>query len=244
MNTNKILLITLVTISLLTDCCTENSSQSSRDENIVTKEERKFVNFNGIDLKFSAEVVISQGIEQKVVVEGAVSDLKNVVTELEGSRLVLQKKLGTWHMGKIIVFITIEHINDLSIGGSGTIVNNTPLTALNLKLDVTGSGFIQLSDIKTDTISSTVSGSGSINLIGKDSVYSQNIDISGSGSVLVHHIKTSEINVNINGSGICKVFATKKLSIDLTGSGLVLYAGKPVLTIHSTGSGKVREIHN
>jgi len=157
---DNFLFILLAFLGLSVSSCITNNS--TRDDNVVKKEERPIGHFNGIDLAFSADVKISQGSPQKVVIEGTVSDLKNVITEIDGSNLIVRKKPGRWQIGKVIVFITMEQLNTVSVGGSGTIMNETPLKTSTIHLDVSGNGLIRISDISAENVISAVSGSGSI----------------------------------------------------------------------------------
>src|SRR5208283_4958534 len=187
--------------------------------------------FNGIDLAFSADVKISQGSPQKVVIEGTVSDLKNVITEIDGSNLIVRKKPGRWQIGKVIVFITMEQLNTVSVGGSGTIMNETPLKTSTIHLDVSGNGLIRISDISAENVISAVSGSGSITLNGNELVDRQKMDISGSGTISVQKLRTTEADINLSGSGACNVFVTDTLRVHLSGSGDVNYTGKPIVEL-------------
>jgi len=239
---NIFLLVIIGTLSISATNCIISPSTSSKDDKDVKKEVRTVEKFTGIDLSVSADVKLSQGTSQKVEIEASTSDLEKIITEKEGSKLVIKTKPGTWHVGRVIVYVTMEQINDLSISGSGSINNETPIVANKLRLDISGSGSILISDLKAEEISSEVSGSGSIKLSGKEQVSMHKMEVSGSGDIYVNELKTADVNVNISGSGTCKVFATEKLRVDVSGSGDVYYVGKPVINADVSGSGKVKEL--
>ncbi len=219
-----------------------NSSQVIRDDNVVKKEERVVEKFVGINLCVAAAVKISQGDSQKVLIEGSVTDLKKIVTEVVDGKLTVRIRPGNWELGKVIIFITVNQLTDLVVNGSGNIINDTPLNALNLNLLINGSGNITLTELKVNEIYSKVTGSGTIKLDSKELVKLQDIIIAGSGAVSANGLKTSEVHVQIQGSGMCKLFVEDKLNAIITGSGNIFYTGHPVLDTHVSGSGQVLEM--
>lgn len=244
-----ILCVLIATVSLSAINCdydTSSSKSFSRDnkeDKTVKKEERTVEKFNAVGMGISADVKLTQGSPQSLVIEGAVKDLEKIITETDGSTLKIKSKPGSWHVGKVTVYITMEEVKELKISGSGSIVANSAVNTDELYMSVSGSGSINISELTAAILHSHISGSGSIDLAGKGAeTKSHDIHISGSGDLSVPELPTQDINVHISGSGNCKVMASNKLTARVSGSGDVYYKGKPVVDAKVSGSGKIKEM--
>jgi hypothetical protein len=214
-----------------------------RDKSEVKKETREVSNFSSISLSVSADVILVQGSPQKVVLEGEADDLKNTLTEVDGSRLEIKRKSWNFDNNKIKVYITVAEINGLTVSGSGSIISEGSVKTEDLKLTVTGSGDIKLYNLKATFIKSVVSGSGDISIDGKDCKPDEQIlTVTGSGDIHAENVVTKQIKVNVTGSGSCKINATEKIDANVTGSGDIYYRGGAIIDAHVTGSGKVRSM--
>lgn len=231
------------TLSLSAINCKDVTSNtfSTKDDKVI-QEERKVSSFDGIGLSTSGDVKLVQGSPQKVVLEGAASDLEKIETVVEGSKLKIRTKSGTWHVGKVTYYITVENIKELSISGSGSIVADQAVKLSDASFHISGSGNIHLANVKTaDNLESHISGSGSITLAGDASSKRHEVHISGSGDVLAGKLQVQEGDIHISGSGNCKMAVSGKLQVRVSGSGDVYYSGKPVIDASISGSGKLRE---
>jgi hypothetical protein len=241
-----VLFVLIATISLSAINCNVNnsSSLSSQDDKTLKKEERKVEKIDAISMGIAADVKLSQGSPQSIVIEGAARDLEKIITETDGSKLKIRTRPGTWHINKVKIYITMENLKELNISGSGSVNAESPINATDLDLSVSGSGNIEISELSVTNLKSHISGSGSIMLSGKNTeVKSHEMHISGSGDIDVAKLPTQEADIHISGSGNCKVMASNKLIARVSGSGNVYYTGKPVIDARVSGSGKIREMH-
>lgn len=229
-----------VSLLIVTSCSNCSINSSSSDKNLK-KEERSLSSFNGIDLGVSADVRLTQG-EQKLTLEGAASDLEKITTKLDGSNLIIKTRPGTWHVGKIKIYISMEEIKNLEISGSGSINAESLIETADLKLNIAGSGSIKIAELKASEVKSEIAGSGSIYLSGKESIESHNIEIAGSGDILTENLSTKNAKIEIAGSGSCKVYVTEKLDVQIAGSGDVYYKGRPAINSSIAGSGKLKSL--
>jgi len=137
--------------------------------------------------------------------------------------------------GKINAFVNdVDLVIDQS--GSGDIdisgVNNRPIDANN-----SGSGNINIQGQQMDVITFVNSGSGDIILKGSSNV----IDISNSGSGEVKSIQfsTQSANIKNSGSGNCYINVSDLLDVKISGSGDVKYMGSPQISEEISGSGEL-----
>ncbi len=202
------------------------------------KEERDVSSFTGVSLGISGDLYITQGSPQKVVVQ-AENNMDEIETVVKDG--VLRIKTDNWN-SKIKgakIWVTMPEVESLNVSGSGDIVAETPINADELELKVSGSGTIDISELKGDEIGAAISGSGDIKLAG--SADEMELRISGSGSVYADGLKVSECGIKISGSGSCKIDVTGELDASISGSGRVTYYGNPQIDARVSGSGRVRK---
>lgn len=193
-------------------------------------------NFSEISLDIDADIFLTQGDEQEVIVEGK----QNIIDELN-----LDVSSGEWrvkgdrclkHLGNMKIFITIPNIEALSIHGSGDIRSENVLVSNHLNLSVSGSGDFDLA-VDAESIDCNVSGSGDIYMEGATSDF--NYKLSGSGDLNAFDLETHMMDVKISGSGDADVWVLDYLKVRIAGSGDIHYKGHPELDINISGSGHV-----
>ncbi len=202
------------------------------------KEERDVSSFTGVSLGISGDLYLTQGSPQKVVVQ-AENNLDEIETEVRDG--VLRIKTDNWN-SKIKgarIWITMPEVEALNVSGSGDIMAETPINADELELKVSGSGTIDVPELKADEIGAAISGSGDMKLAG--TADEMELRISGSGSVYAGGLKVDECGIKISGSGSCKIDVTGELDASISGSGKVTYYSNPQIDARVSGSGKVRK---
>lgn len=184
----------------------------------VATETRQVSGFTGITLAGSGEVTITQGDTESLTIEADDNLLPKLTSEVSGSMLTLDTKLGTTvrSLNPIRYRVTVKNLATLSLSGSGSV------NAQNLKLRV----------LETD-----ISGSGRVNLSG--SAEELDIEISGSGRYEATELPSQKVIAEISGSGSAVVTVSGELHADISGSGNITYSGEPTVDSSVSGSGKV-----
>lgn len=192
--------------------------------------------FDGIGLRISANVFITQGPIFEVRAEGQA----NVIRELE-----LDVRNGFWEIDfdrcirnedDLRIFITMPNITELQISGSGDIFGENIFIVDDVDLRISGSGDMDLA-LEGDDINTIISGSGDMRLEGiADDI---SIQISGSGDVFAFGLAGSSADIDIRGSGDAEVFVSSALDVRISGSGDVFYKGDPIIDSRINGSGEI-----
>lgn len=205
-------------------------------EGPVVTEELNLADFDGVELSISADVIIRQGSEQSVTVEGK----RNIIDELDRN-----VKNGIWDIdvdgcvrdnNDMRIFITLPEITSLKISGSGSIESENVLLVDDINLRISGSGDMDL-DMEANNVVAEISGSGEMIL---DGLANQlDFEVSGSGDLHAFGLETQSAIIDIRGSGDAEVFAVNDLDVKISGSGDVTYRGNPSLNVKINGSGKV-----
>lgn len=226
------------------------------------REVRNVDSFTKISFGFPGKLYLKQGSPQKVELEGDQDILKEVETEVSGSRLRIGKegKWFDWNTGdkKVTVYITVPNIEGVSVSGSGDIIGQSKIKANDLDLNVSGSGSLSLDAEANGDVEANVSGSGDMELKGHFESFES--DVSGSGRVVLSAIidgladfgisgsgkieaegSADRVKTNISGSG--KVLAadleTNRCDVRISGSGDVEISVKNELDANISGSGSV-----
>ena len=206
------------------------------------KETRNVGDFNEISLAIPAELHLTQGSKNEVIIEADEDLLEKIITDVRDDELVI--KFEKWYnyrsIGKINVYVTVKDIKKLIISGSGEIVAKTPIKADELKLVVTGSGSININDLIVNEVGSFISGSGDIRIEGKSKAKRLDATITGSGDFFASNIEFDNADLTITGSGSIRANITNELEATITGSGRIYYKGNPIIDANITGSGKIR----
>ena len=214
--------------------------------NAQTREKRSVGTFTKISFRVPGKLYLRQGSPQKVEIEGDKDVLKEIETEVDGSRLVIGKegKWSDWKWGddkEVNVYITVKDIEAISVAGSGDVIGETRIVSDDLSLNVSGSGSLKIDADATGEMEADVSGSG--DLIVKGKCKSFNSDVSGSGKVNVSMAITEEADFGISGSGKIEASGSaSKVHATISGSGKVLAANleTSVCNVRISGSGDVQ----
>lgn len=198
--------------------------------------------FDGISLSIKANVHLKQGNTCSFEIEADDKVLETLKTEVHNG--VLKIKFENWSGLKNYrtaeIYITMTDIKYLGISGSGDITAETPVVTEGIQLRVTGSGSININDLKAKEVESDITGSGDINLDGSGKIKEVDVDITGSGDFKANGVEFGEGDVLITGSGNCYLIITGELDANITGSGSIYYQGNPIIDADIVGSGKLR----
>ncbi|MEM8909468.1 MAG: head GIN domain-containing protein [Bacteroidota bacterium] len=207
---------------------------SGRGETI--SREVSMAEFIGIKLEIDAEVFVTQGNTQSVLIEAEQNifnlielDVQNDIWEIEFDECVRD-------YDDIQIFITLPTIRLLSIAGSGLIRGENLFEVNRIDLDILGSGDIDVA-IDALEVDAEIAGSGKMFLEGNAEEF--DFETSGSGDFRAFDLSTQEGKVELNGSGDAEVQVANLLDIEINGSGDVYYRGFPALDVQISGSGRV-----
>jgi hypothetical protein len=189
---NLITLVTLFIAAVLFAGC-NSSKAASENRNLNTA-------FYGLILKSNARVVLTQGMEPSVRIEGDERSVTSVQTTIENGALIINGKNDL----PVIVYVTAGEISLIEVEGNGTIISNQPVYSDILLLKVVGSGTIRL-DVRSLSIGMIVRGSGKI--YAKGSTGDSYIRVTGSGEVYSMNLDSfkTTTEANAESSAIGKV---------------------------------------
>jgi len=230
----KILFIsTLLTIGILL------SFNVYKPKTPVVKKEIKISGFNRIYTYSSIDLYVTQGNEEKIIVETNQEYQKNVKIYLKGTTLNIETKGQIINPEKFNVYITVKNLTDISSAGSGDIKTTNQLNSKKLNFKIKGSGDLE-ANLNSETVSIEINGSGDVQLEGK--IKNLNIHSFGSGDIEINNIDLNSILISSKGSGDIELKGSANYcNIDLNGSGDIeaKYFKVKETNINSEGSGDI-----
>lgn len=202
----------------------------------IVSEEIFLADFDGIELNMDADVFISQGPEQSVVIEGKANIIDEIDRDVNGGVWEIEADRCIRDVDQLNVFITVPDLRLVRISGSGTVFGETDFELGDGDIDllISGSGEIDLG-LFADDINANISGSGRMVLTGEGDEL--DVRISGSGDIRAFDFPVRAGDIVISGSGDAEVRVSESLLVRISGSGDVYYKGNPSIDVHISGSG-------
>jgi len=192
--------------------------------------------FAKIKLKVSADIYLTQGDVQEVIVEGQQNIIHQLDLDIIGETWEIEFDDCVKNYDNLKIYITMPEIKELNISGSGMIYGENEIDLGDARLRISGSGDIDLAT-NAEYLDTKITGSGKIKLAGTADRF--DLDISGSGDYRTFDLETRIGEIKISGSGEAEVNVSDDLDIDISGSGDVYYKGQPTLHTSISGSGDV-----
>ena len=127
----------------------------------------------------------------------------------------------------------------LTTSGSGSIRTGDILATKGVSLEATSLGNIDTGTIETAELSTTISGSGSVNIDGGNA---DRIDahLSSLGSFDARKLNCQAADITISGSGSAHLTVEKLINARLSSLGSLFYRGNPTLDVEVSGTGEVK----
>jgi hypothetical protein len=206
----------------------------------VVAETRRVGSFDELELATVGTVVLTQGSETALTVEGEDNIVSEVRTDVRGNRLTLDFKPGSYRLTRPLTFyVTVTDVSLLRLSGSGTL-EAVELRADRLELDVSGSGGATIDRLTAPTFAVKVAGSGAVAVAGE--VSRQEVSLTGAGQYRAESLESRVARLGVTGSGAARVHATETLDVTISGSGSVEYSGSPQVRQSVTGAGRLRQV--
>jgi hypothetical protein len=211
-----------------------------------SRETRNVESFTKIAFRYPGKLYLRQGSPQKVELQGDKDVLREVETEVDGSKLIIGREgrwFDDWKWGddkKITVYITVPNIEGVNVSGSGDVIGETKITGDDFDFNVSGSGSLTLDVEATGDINADVSGSGGLDLKGKCKSFES--DVSGSGKVVLAMNIADDADFSVSGSGRIQASGNADdVKTTISGSGKILAADLQAKScnVRISGSGDV-----
>jgi len=207
------LALALLAVLLLVSACSVTKGSGR-----VVTETREVSGFTKVELSGSGELTIEKTGTESLSISAEDSLLPQLTSDVSGDTLTLGTKPNTSILPTkpITYSLTVKDLTGIAVSGSGS---------------------VRVSDLMTNSLTTKISGSGTITASG--AVNDQDVDISGSGRYQAEQMTSKAVRAQISGSGTASVLASDLLDVKISGSGTLTYSGNPQVTQQISGSGKL-----
>lgn len=187
-------------------------------------------------IDFPADVVYTQGPVASVTISGPQSLLDRI--KLDNGRLM---RLDTVNAKETVRVSWTKDGWDTQSNDQGVkVIVTTPTVK---RFELTSNANLRIRGYAQPTLDITLSGSGSLDAIGKTDTLK--VNLSGYGNADLAALQARDADVTVSGSGDSTIYATGNVKVDISGRGNVDLAAKPAkLDTNISGSGSVDQNGN
>lgn len=233
--------LTLLSFIFLLTSCEEFYFNCLKGNGIMVSQERETGQFSGVISEGDFDVIIIIDTINKVVVEADENLLRYIRTNVRNDNLIIDNStsrcLRTSDSNPVQVFIHMPAVYFISMEGSGLIYCEDLIYVDIIRIELIGSGIIDIRDLDALELEALITGSGEIELWGI--CEEGDLDISGSGKIKAFHLEQDYCSAGISGSGDMFVFVYDLLDANISGSGNIFYKGNPYINLRISGTGSV-----
>lgn len=228
------MLLIILPVLLLISC--DEESDCIRGRGDVETREFNLDAVSGLRVNGDTRVFVRRGATQRIevkaqpnVLDAINTNVSNGVWDLSFDRCLRRHKTVEVHM-------TVTELSSAEMIGSGRIELQDEFETDDFRAVLDGSGYLRINAL-ADRVTSRLTGSGNIDMVGEAGM--QDISLSGSGSIKSFGMPSENAGVTLSGSGNIEVNAANELAVSISGSGNVYYQGNPTINSTISGSGKV-----
>jgi len=218
MKITQIILFTLLLVSCIP--AQAQWGKKIKGDGNLTSEKRNVADYNEIYVNGNIDVVLVDGKEGNITLEGEKNILDNIKVITKNDKLIIKNKdrveLRPSKGKDIKITVPVEQVSKLSLNGSGEIEGTFPLKSDTIKLQVNGSGDLEVA-LDATNVKASVTGSGDIEVSGKADYFEA--VVTGSGDIDGDELIANICEGKVVGSGDIKFYAKEELDAKIVGSG-------------------------
>jgi hypothetical protein len=240
METIKLLIALILTTTLISCQFDMNIGQVSGNGNVETEEREIDQDFDQVEGNRGLDVYLTEGNENKVVVEADENLLDLIETDVVNGKLVItaSKNIGRAKTKKI--HVTYTHLKNIEAHSGSDVIGTNVIKSETLTLDSSSGADLEVEVFSKELYAETSSGAD-IDVSGKASNLYAN---ASSGSDLnAKKLEVIDCSAKASSGANIIVNVKDKLNARATSGGDVKYYGNPLSVIKKDGSsGSVRKM--
>ncbi|MBX7043118.1 MAG: DUF2807 domain-containing protein [Ignavibacteria bacterium] len=203
-------------------------AQSVKGNGTVSKRTYNVGSFDKIELNGIFNTVLSQGTEEKVVIETDENLQQYLKPVVSGGTLLIEtnEDVNIRNTTKMEVHVTLRNLSTISNNGVGNISSQGKLSLGDLKIESNGVGNIKL-DMDAGKLVLEMASVGNIKLEG--SADQGDFLISGVGNVKAEDMAIKTLKIKSSGVGNASVYVTGLIYPEIEGAGNIRCKGNPTV---------------
>ncbi|MFA4986865.1 MAG: head GIN domain-containing protein [Candidatus Brocadiia bacterium] len=210
----------------------------------IKSEVRPVESFDKITLKGFGDLEITQADAESLVVEADEDTLGRVKSTIKEGVLVLNQDFDWLRLliprPPLKFRVTVKNLRGISVSGSGK-VNVGDVKTDVLEIRISGAADIAVSGLVADSLELATNGAGNCK-VGGGKATKQKMVLNGAGHFESPGLEGENVSVRISGAGSATVWAKETLEARISGAGNISYFGSPKLTTSISGFGDLKHL--
>lgn len=238
----KFLLIACCISLVVSSCNIINGNKTITGNGIIVSRSYDIENFKDVDVSSSVTVVLTQGTDFDVKLEGDDNIVPVFQVKLVGEKLVIKPK-DNYNLSfkkSVKAYVTAPEFRKLEASGASNFLSKAAINYDGkMELDLSGSSDADL-ELNAAKIDAEVSGACKLSLRGVTKEFK--VDGSGSSVVKCFDLQADIVSIDFSGAGAAEVSAAQKLKLDISGAANIKYKGNPAITQDVSGAASVSKV--
>lgn len=200
--------------------------------------------FSDVKFEGSAQWILIQANEEKVVIESKSDDIFDKIAINQNENLLTistteKDKSITKLFKSVTIKVYFKSLNSVSLSGVGSVKADKQITADSFTATLHGTGNMDL-DIRCSKFVGNMSGTGALTIMG--TADKAIVRVEGVGSFEGYELITFDMDITVSGVGGAKVYAQDNLIATINGVGSIRYLGNPkTKNLNSNGLGSIKQ---
>ncbi len=218
------------------ETCTGGTNCTGGNGILANLEIPVVANFHSIQHKTSASILLTQGAEQSIRIEGEDNILEFYNFTVDGDVLTIDTRGCICTREEVKIYITLPVLKSVILDSTGEIMGQNRFTNNELDIIVDGTGDIQM-DVMASKINITNDSTGELILKGK----SKELDINllGTGDIYLFDLDAQFANIFSDGTGEVETRVSDRIEVRIEGTGDVFFKGNPERSLEDNGPGEL-----
>jgi hypothetical protein len=205
----------------------------------VVKQERKVTGFSGLEVGGAFRVFLTQGDEEKLIIEADENLLPVIETKVKGGTLIISTNENIKDFKTLNIYLTFKDMRDMEISGACHLTGENKFRFDDLELDCSGASEVDMK-LSAGSLDMDISGASSVKLYG--SAEKTNMDVSGASKLNAYELETEKCDAEVSGAASVKIFVSDELSAEVSGASKMRYKGNASLISHDvSGAGSLKK---
>lgn len=233
--------IIAITAAILFSACNININNGEKGNgNVVTEEREVTEDFTEVHGSAGLEVFLTQGAENKIVVEADENLLQYIETNIKGGKLhvTTSENIGRSESKKI--YVTFKELNSIEASSGAEVTGNSVIKSQNLNLKSSSGAELKVEVFAQDLVAKSSSGSD-LEVSGKAT--SLNADASSGSEINAKRLLVINCKAEASSGAEVTVTVKEKLDTSASSAGEINYYGNPVsVNSDKSNSGSVNKM--
>ena len=234
------LIIVSITALILSSCNFNFTTGEAGNGNVVTQERNVSEDFTEVRGSAGLDVYLTQGNENKIVVEADENLLQYISTDVKNGKLHVTTSSNIGRSKAKKIYVTFKELNNIEASSGADVIGNSVIKSQNLSLRSSSGADLTVEVFSQELAIKSSSGS-EVEVSGKAS--SLKADASSGSEIDAEKLLVVNCNAEASSGAEVTVNVKDKLETRVSSGGNVNYYGNPVsVNSNKSSSGSVKKM--